>query len=176
MYNKIDIEEKPLKKLLKKEVVFKTQNDEKNGIFVDMALENQVFWPHNNFSPSEFVAYYFTEGCKNIPARDKIKPKTISHFARIRYIFHNVTIDELKEIDEFIKLPTFESFLEKAHKIYHPGNPDTFAIAITDEPIELPNPIEFKKHQENKLPPRILPTKKTTLSKLLTAKELEDLV
>jgi len=93
----------------------------------------------------------------------------------VKYLFHNVTIDEIPTIPEFRALPSFKSFLTKAYKIYTPGDPQLFAIAITEEPIALSNSIPYVYKKGVKIQPNIIPGRKTTLSKILKATTLEDL-
>lgn len=163
MYNRIDIETLPIKDLY--DVVLTTQNSS----FFNMALEDWVFWPYSNFSPAQYVAYYFTKDCT-------LYGKTISHIARIKYIWHDVTIDEvLSSIPEFNALPNFDRFKQRAVDIYTPGSSEQFAIAITDEPIKLKNPILFDSRHKRKLHPNILPGRHTTLAKILTANTFDDL-
>ena len=163
VYNRIDIDSLPLSQL--HEIVLTTQKPE----FFDMALEDCVFWPYANFSPSQYVAYYFTKDCKNYGG-------TISHIARIKHIWHDVTIDEVfSSIPEFNNIPDFNRFKQRAERIYQQGDPTLFAIAITEKPVELRLPIPFKHQKGNKLHPNILPGRHTTMAKLLEARTLEDL-
>ena len=163
LYNRIDIKSMELNKL--NEVVLTTQNKK----FYKMALEDQVFWPTSNFKPSQFVAYYFTSKCP-------VYSMTISHLAQIKNIWHNVTIDEvLTSIPEFQNLPDFKRFKERALEVYDLGNEKQFAIAITEKPIKLNEPIKYEYNKEYKLNPNILPGRRTTLSKLLQADIVEDL-
>lgn len=163
MYNRIDIATKTVQEL--NEVVLTTQKD----IFVNMALEDNVFWPYANFSPSQYVGYYFTKNCPNFGG-------TLSHIAKVKYIWHNVTIDEvLTSIDEFKDLPDFQRFHSRATKLYPIGSTTQFAIAITENPIELKNSIPYIHRKGKKLNPVILPGRKTTLAKLFTSNEIEDL-
>ena len=163
MYNRIEISKLPLEEL--DEVVLTTQDDN----FMDMAINDNVFWPSVNFAPSQFVAYY------GLASNKLFSPKKISYIARVQYLFHNVTINELPTIPQFSKLSTFKSFLKKAHKLYSPGSPNPFAIAITEDPIPLSNPIPYIYKKVYRLNPRIIPGRKTTLSKIITAKCMEDL-
>lgn len=102
MYNKIDINSINVGKL--DEVVLTTQDRK----FYHMALEDNVFWPKNNFRPSQYVAYYFTDNCPNYR-------KKLTHIAKVKYMFHNVTIDEvLTSIPEFQELPNFSRFKQRA--------------------------------------------------------------
>lgn len=163
LYNRIDIKSMSVKEL--NEVVLTTQNEN----FYEMALQDHVFWPYSNFTPSQYVAYYFTKSC---PKNSML----ISHIAQIKYIWHNVTIDEvITSIPEFRKLPNFERFKERALKIYNQGKENQFAIAITEKPIKLKKPIKYKYEKNYKLNPNILPGRHTTLSKLLQADIVEDL-
>jgi len=163
MYNRIDIQKMQVKDL--HEIVLTTQKPE----FLNMALEDCVFWPYANFTPSQYVAYYFTKNCPKYGL-------TISHIAQIKHIWHNVTIDEvLTSIPEFQTLPDFNRFKQRALGLYNQGNPGQFAIAITEKPIELRNPIPYIHDEGNKFRPNILPGRHTTLSKFLSANKIEDL-
>lgn len=163
MYNRIDIDQLPLSSL--NEVVLTSQDDN----FFDMALTNRVFWPRYNFSPSQFVGYYFTRSCRSYGG-------TLSHIARIKHLWHDVTIDEvLTAIPEFSTIPGAATFAAKAATIYQPGSPTQFAIGITDAPFPLTRPIPFDPNRDRSLVPNILPGRTTTLAKILSAMSLEDL-
>jgi hypothetical protein len=163
MYNRIDIDQLPLFRL--NEVVLTSQSDE----FFDMALTHRVFWPKSNFSPSQFVGYYFTMPCRSYAG-------TLSHIARIKHLWHNVTIDEvLTAIPEFKNIPEADKFAAQAATIYGPGDPTQFAIGITDAPILLPRAIPYNSSRDQLIHPNILPGRATTLAKVLSAKSLEDL-
>ncbi|WP_459195725.1 hypothetical protein [Wukongibacter baidiensis] len=164
MYNRIDIKSLPIKEL--NEVVLTTQRPK----FYDMALKYCVFWPYNNFKPSQYVAYYFTKDCPNYG-------KSLSHIAQIKHIWHDVTIDEvISAIPEFQQIEDFDDFKESATKLYNLGDPSTFAIAITDKPIKLRSPIKYVYNTTKKMNPNILPGKHTTLAKLLTADNMDNLL
>jgi hypothetical protein len=163
MYNRIDIDQRPLSDL--NEVVLTSQD----AHFYDMALTNCVFWPRNKFSPSQFVGYYFTKSCPEHGG-------TLSHIARIKHLWHDVTIDEvLTAIPEFRNIPKATEFAKTAAIIYKPGHPDKFTIGITHAPILLPRPIPYNHSQDQLLNPYILPGKTTTLAKVLSATSLADL-
>ena len=166
LYNKKDIESLPLKEI--NEVVMTTQNSN----FLAMALEDYVFFPYSNFSPSLLVAYYFTNNCPPTYARK------ITHIARIRSIWHDITIKEvLSTIPDFEKyVPDFLRFKKRLQKIRSERDPsERFPIAITERPIQLRNPIIYQHAPGNQLLPRIIPGRHTTLEKILTATTLEEL-
>jgi len=137
--------------------------------FFEMALTNGVFWPKNKFSPSLFVGYYFTKLCPSHGG-------TLSHIARIKHLWHDVTINEvLTAIPEFKNIPGATTFAQNAATLYQPGNATKFAIAITHAPILLPLPVPFNPTRDKSLNPKILPGRTTTLAKVLSATSLADL-
>lgn len=165
LYNRIDIEKLSLEEM--HEVVLTTQNNK----FEDMALKYNVFWPKNNFSASQFVAYYFTKDCKNTP-------KTVGYIAKIKHIWHNITIQEvLTSVPEFEKIPNFEEFKNLALNLYSEDSNSQFAIAITESPIKLKNPIPYAKNPngKNRNHPNIISGQHTSFKNILTADNLEEL-
>lgn len=163
LYNKLVIDDFKVKDIY--EVVLTVQNKE----FERMALDCNVFWPKNNFSPAQYVAYYFTKNSSE-------NQGTISHIAKIKYIWHNITIDEvLSSTKEFELIPNYQNFKNLAHNIYPKGSESKFAIAITDTPIKLKTPISFNYGKDKRIHPNILPGRHTTIEKIINASELEDL-
>jgi hypothetical protein len=166
LYNKIVIEDYKVKDL--SEVVIATQNKQ----FSKMALENNVFWPYANITPSQYVGYYF------IKEIDSNLSMNLAYIAKIKFLFHNVTIAEvLDSIEDFndFNINDLKTFKTRALEIFNLNDPKTFPIAITEKPIKLPRKIPYLHSDQKKWKPNIIPGWTTTISKLFLANELEDL-